>query len=359
LTTPAGRPIIDVFSPEQRETIMRTDRTCLRAAIAVASWALALAPAGWAGIIDDHNPTSFDARYDRFMSGYPTAPVPNISPSFIGSTYDLSGIGWEANNPTFSIAMVSPRHFIGAAHVGYAAGSQLSFYDPVNNTVHSYTIQTIRVPTTTFTNNMGQQQTLPSDVLLGTLSAPIPTTDHITYYPVASGASQSFVGAPMIVHGQNTNYGVGNQTHLGRNTVASVELASFDGNVPVNEATVVATYAYNPSSPGNFYLIGGDSGGPSFTPIGSLLALFGGHYGVSNNTLNPMPGDISADGFIPAYISQLDAFMAQDTDPMHPNGYSLTLVPVPEPGSLVLTALAAAGGVSWWRVRRRAGAPAA
>src|SRR5262245_25036627 len=118
--------------------------------------ALAAALAGFgppasarAGVIVDHNPTSFDARYDRFASGYPAAPVPNTSASFIGSPYDLSGIGWETANPTFSVALVSPRHFIGAAHVGYAAGSQLSFFDPVSNVVRTYTVQTTRVPTTT------------------------------------------------------------------------------------------------------------------------------------------------------------------------------------------------------------------
>jgi PEP-CTERM motif len=328
-----------------------------RAAFAALTFALAAAPTGRAGVIDDHNPSSFDARYDRFVSGYPVAPVPNTSPSFIGAPYDLSGIGWDSANPTFSITMVSPRHFIGAYHVfqngDFQINTQVRFFDPVAGVVRSYTIQAVHRPTTTFTNAMGQQQTLPSDVLLGTLSAPIPPSDHITFFPVASGATSQFIGAPMLNHGQNTNYGAGNQTHLGRNNVDDVGLASFDGTVPVNEATVVATYDYNAANPGEFYLVGGDSGGPSFTPINGLLALLSEHYGVSNNTLNPQPGDFSADGFLPAYIDQINAFMAQDTDATHPNGYSLTLTPVPEPASLLLTALAAAGGGYWLRRRRR------
>src|SRR5262245_21698509 len=36
-----------------------------------------------AGVIVDHNATSFDARYDRFASGFPTAPVPNTSPTLV------------------------------------------------------------------------------------------------------------------------------------------------------------------------------------------------------------------------------------------------------------------------------------
>ena len=50
------------------------------------------APACPAGVIDGHNPSSFDSRYDRFSTGYAAAPVVNSSPDFIGSPYDLSGI---------------------------------------------------------------------------------------------------------------------------------------------------------------------------------------------------------------------------------------------------------------------------
>jgi hypothetical protein len=195
-----------------------------------------------AGVITGHVANAFDSRYDRFSSGYPTAPVPNTSPDFIGSAYDLSGIGWRAGDvggsPIFSVTMVSPRHFIGAAHVGYANGSQLNFFDPVSQTVRSYTVQTTRSPTTTFTNAQGQQQTLPSDVILGTLTAPIPVTDHVTFFPVVTGSPSAFPGQPMLNYGQNTTYGSGNQVHLGRNNVTQIALTSF--NNFASEATRAA-----------------------------------------------------------------------------------------------------------------------
>jgi hypothetical protein len=322
----------------------RTPAAWRAATLLAAVLALPFAPAhAPAGVIVGHNPTSFDSRYDRFSAGYPNAPVPNPSPDFIGSPYDLSGIGWKLDNPTFSVSLVSPRHFIGAAHVGYAPGSQLNFFDPVSNTVHTYTVQTTRSPSTTFTNSSGQQQTLPSDVILGTLTAPIATTDHVTYYPVLTGPASAFTGAPMLNHGQNPAYGAGNQTHLGRNNVTSAgEVASLNsGGVPTTEATRVATYAFDAGVPGEFYLIGGDSGGPSFIPVNGKLGLLGGHYGVSNATMNPQQGDLSVDTFLPAYIDQLNAFMATDTDSSHPNGYALNLVPVPEPGHLLLIGLGA------------------
>lgn len=287
-----------------------------------------------AGVIVDHNPTSFDARYDRFVSGFPTAPVPNTSPTFIGSGFDLSGVGWFPSGGTFfSVGMVSERHFIAAAHSPPGPGTQLNFYDPVSNVVRTYTVQSGRRPVTQFVNDQGQPQTLPSDVFLGTLTAPIPATDHIRFFPVADGPEGRFIGLPTLPYGQNPAYGAGNQMHLGRNNVQVVTTATFDTPVPVNEATRVFGYDTTPTNPGEFSLIGGDSGAPSFLNLGGRLTMLGGHYGVS-----PTPPE-SFDTFLPFYISQLNAFMAQDTDATHPNGYALSIVAVPEPGVLVLTSV--------------------
>jgi hypothetical protein len=315
------------------------------------------APAA-AGVIVDHNANSFDARYDRFASGFPTAPVPNTSPTFLGSGFDLSGVGWFTIGPTFfSVAMVSERQFIAAAHSPPGPGTQLNFFDPVSNVVRSYTVQFGRRPITEFTNGQGQPQTLPSDVFLGTLTAPIPASDHIGFFPVPSGAESSFINDTTLHYGQNPTYGAGNQMHLGRNNVQQVTTASFDGQTPVNEATRVFTYDWTPTNPGEFYLIGGDSGGPSFLNLGGQLTLLGGHYGVTNPTTTPNPGDQSVDTFLPYYINQLNAFMAQDVDATHPNGYSLTIVAVPEPGALILTGVAAVVAVYARRRSRREAPP--
>jgi hypothetical protein len=307
---------------------------------------LSWAPASRAGVIDDHNPSSFDARYDRFVSGYPTAPVPNTSTSFIGLPYDLSGIGWEDANPAFSVALVSPRHFIGANHVGYPAGTKLDFFDPVTNTIRQYTVQLTRQLSTTIGN-----QTLPSDVVLGTLTAPIAASDHVNFYPVASAGA---VGNPMLNYGQNPAYGAGNMVHLGRNNITDIQPVTLTPNSPPNppqDQTMGTIYDFTPTNPGEFYLIGGDSGGPSFISYGAnQIALIGDHIGVSNATTNPQPDDQSIDSYLPFYISQLDSLMAQDADASHPNGYALTVASVPEPGTFALVGVVAAGFVA---VRRR------
>src|SRR5205085_9116076 len=148
--------------------------------LTLAALAAAGTPAA-AGVIVDHLPAVFDPRYDRFASGFPTAPVPNPSPTFIGSGLDLSCVGLVPLSGTFfSVGMVSERHFIAAAHSPPGPGTQLSFYDPVSNVVRNYTVQSAQRPMTQFVNSQGQTQSLPADVYLGTLTAPIPASDHIT-----------------------------------------------------------------------------------------------------------------------------------------------------------------------------------
>jgi hypothetical protein len=307
-----------------------------------------------AGVIVDHNATSFDARYDRFASGFPAAPVPNTSSTFVGSGFDLSGVGWfPSGGLFFSVGMISERHFIAAAHSPPGPGTQLNFYDPVSNVVRTYSVQFGRVPFTQFVNNQGQSQSLPSDVFLGTLTAPIPASDHIGFFPIPSGADSSFIGSSIAPYGQNPAYGSGNQMHLGRNNVQVVDTSSLNGPTPITEATRVFAYDFTPANPGELYLIGGDSGGPTFLNIGGRLTMLGGHYGVSNPIPPPNPGDQSVDTFLPYYINQLNAFMALDTDATHPNGYALTIVAVPEPGALALAGVGVIVAVYFRRRTRR------
>jgi hypothetical protein len=306
-----------------------------------------------AGIITDHTATGFDARYDRFASGFPNAPVPNTSPTFVGSGTDFSGVGWFfADGNTFSIAMVSERHFIGAAHVNPGPGGFVFLYDPVSNVVRNYQVRSGQVPVTQFVNSQGQAQTLPSDVFLGTLMAPIPASHNIGFFPVAGGPESDFIGRSTLHYGQNQAYGVGNQLHIGRNNVQAID-TFFNRATSPTAAFRGFAYDWTPANSGEIYLIGGDSGGPSFINLGGRLTLLGAHYGVTPGTPPPQPGDISVDTFFPYYLSQLNAFMAQDTDPTHPNGYSLTIVPIPEPGALALTAVVAA--IAAGRAYRRRG----
>ena len=69
-------------------------------------------PAG-AITINDYTP----ARNNRFASGYPSGPlVPNTDPSFIGTGYDWSGVGWNAGNAVLSYGLITPRQMLVANH---------------------------------------------------------------------------------------------------------------------------------------------------------------------------------------------------------------------------------------------------
>lgn len=315
-----------------------------------------------AGVIVGYDPSSADSHntYDRFLGPYPTNPgLTNQSPQFILNQYantsgtgrSFSGVGWGTlNQGQFSVTLVSPQHIIGNFHVfqsgfHFQPGAMVNFVNR-NGELKSYPLSNAQPfrPTTTFTNGMGQPQTLPSDVYLGTLAAPIPASDLIDFFPVATGPASAFLSKPIFPYGQNPAY-VNPTTgttspHLGKNNVDLIGLASFDGDPPVNEATMVYTYNFNASLPGEMHLIVGDSGGGSFVNLGNQLALTGTHYG-----LDPMD-NTSADNWLPFYVDQLNAAMLSNTP------YSLTLVPIPEPTSVLLVSTVAIGAAVR-RIRRR------
>lgn len=307
----------------------------------------ATAPAGEIVWYVPGDPAS-KGTYDRFTSGFPTAPVANTAPAFTGSGLNLSGVGWRAADPRFGVTLITPQHFVTAAHVGgFSAGQQVQF-TAGDGTVRTYTLANepgtgaVRQfrPTTTFVNTQGQAQTLPSDVLVVKLAAPISAADGITQ--LAVGSETAPVGTQLLVYGQNPAYSPGPQ--LGRNTLDSIVLGSFDGPTPTTEATILASYDYTRDRPGDTALIGGDSGSPLLVRQGNTAVDIGTHYGIEGDLSNPNAPYISYSAYLPAYLDQIQAFVAAD-------GQSLTVVPVPEPAAVGL--VAAAGMVAVRFVRRK------
>ncbi|MFO0851356.1 MAG: trypsin-like serine protease [Gemmataceae bacterium] len=289
------------------------------------------------------------ATYDRFASGFPSAPVANTDPAFTGSGLDLSGVGWRVADPRFGLTLISPQHFVTAAHVGgFSAGQQVRFTAgdgtaltvTLANDGATGAVRQFR-PTTTFVNGQGQTQTLPSDVLVVKLPAPIDPATGIR--PLAVGSGTLLAGTPLLVYGQNPAYSPGPQ--LGRNTLDTIEVASFDGPTPTTEATVVAGDDYTRTPPGDTALIGGDSGSPLLVRQGNTAVTVGTHYGIEGDLAKPDLPYTSYSALLPAYLDQIQAFVAAD-------GQALTVVPVPEPATVGLAAVAGLLGVRW--VRRRA-----
>src|SRR5262245_51441483 len=158
------------------------------ATLAVVSLVLVAAFVGpaRAGFIVDYTPTLpspnnpggpavYDPRFDRFSTNFPAeAPLANASPSLVSSGFDLSGVGWLTSTPSLGFAMISPRHFIAAAHNGLATftpGASVSFFTgtATTSTVVTRTVaNSVRVPSLPGSPNVV------SDILLGTLTADVP-----------------------------------------------------------------------------------------------------------------------------------------------------------------------------------------
>jgi hypothetical protein len=263
-------------------------------------------------------------RYSRYYSGDDKA--------FIGEGFDFSGVSDGGPWAT----MISPQYFITAYHWPATSLSTLTFYEGNTRTSggHTYSVDTSFHYSAIYN---GQ----PSDVYLGRLTSPIPASDHIAYYPVLSLPNLSdYVGKEI--------YTYGNPNLVGRNVISKIEPYAEGGE---NGVSMFFNYDQPGLGPDETYLIGGDSGGPSFAVVNGRLALLGEHfstYGTSGLLTtgfdggNPKASDgswWSVDGFVPDYIAQLNANMGSDR-----------ITVVPEPGA---TMLMVAGAMTLLATRRR------
>ena len=215
-------------------------------------------------------------RYDRFYTGADKA--------FIGQAYDWSGVG-QASDGTWA-TMISPTYFISAEHWHPSGGDTVTFYgDNTTNDPHSYTVDS-------WSASIG-------DFFLGRLTAPIPASDHIAYYPILNLPTDSqYVGREIFVEGK--------PWQVGRNIISGVSRRPHRPTM---------SFTYNTYGNGDSlgddeaYLVGGDSGGPSFTvSAGGALTVIGTHSGNSGSP-PPSNGSVSTDTFVPDEINWLNSQM--------------------------------------------------
>jgi hypothetical protein len=257
-------------------------------------------------------------RQDRFYVG--------PDKDFVGQPFDWSGVG-QAGNGTWA-TMISPDYFVSAAHYHPGAGDVLTFYegnDP-SGPSHQYTVSSWSYQT-----NYGG---VGSDLWVGRLTTPIPSSAHVTYYPILGLASNDdYVGRMIYVNGK--------PNRVGRNIIDRITTAQEpDPPASPYKYTVAMEFDYSTTSglgADECYLIGGDSGGPSFSAVGGQLALVGIHY-YNAGTPGPLDlGPISGDSFVPYYIDQLNANMG---------GEHVTVVPEPTTIVLLLVAMLPAAWVA-------------
>ncbi len=295
-----------------------------------------LAAPAWAGDIVGYvanSQTSIDT-FDRWPNGI-ASPTPNGAAGFVGAGLNLSGIGWRADNPTFAVSLIAAvptadpsapavgRYILGAAHVGL--GTSVTFADNLGVT-HTYAV--------TATQRLTTNGVL-SDILIGRLSANVPSGDGIKPLPLAAVTRTTAVGLEAYAYTQNAAYG-STRRQLGLATIGAVQQVDFG---PGNSPTVDAVWQRDLNRTGSVLLTGGDSGGPLFTRgLNGETALIGAHMGVDAGQ------GVSVSSFLPEaeYVTQLSQFMGVD-------GYQVLFAPVPEPTGLL--AVAVVGALAW---RRRA-----
>ncbi len=298
-----------------------------RVCLAVAA---ALTPELRAVVINDYA----SAKHDRFASGFPSAPVPNTSSSFLGLSYNWSGVGWDPSDLRRNIAMISSQFFVYATH--FQPGSTLNFYSPALGSVVSYSWTPITDVTRFRFNHPTTGQ--PGDFSIGKLSSPLDPTHGITPYPILQLLNPNqYLGLPLLTYGYGGSGGTAGP-RIGTDTIDGfADLDLYPLNTGDSVADTRTIYHVDGGQPGNTRYQSGDSSGPLFVPWNGTLTLVGTHSAVGTD---PSGNFFNFDNFIPTYLSDMAA-----------RGIAFTVVPEPADyargAALALLAFAAA---------RRAGA---
>lgn len=275
-------------------------------------------------VINDYSP----AVYDRFASGFPAAPVPNSSSSFIGLSYNWSGVGWDPGDLRRNIAMISSQFFVYATH--FQPGSTLHFYSPALGSVVSYTWSPITDVTRFRFNHPVTGQ--PGDFSIGKLSTPLDPAHGVTPYPILQLPNPSqYLGLPLLSYGFGGSGGA-EGPRIGVDSVTG--FADLDLYPLGSGDSVADTYTIHHvdgGQPGNTRYQSGDSSGPLFVPWNGTLALVGTHSAIGTDSSGNF---FNFDNFIPTYLAEMEA-----------RGIVFTVVPEPAGyawgAALALVALAA------------------
>ncbi|MEM6911229.1 MAG: hypothetical protein AAF555_06555 [Verrucomicrobiota bacterium] len=251
-------------------------------------------------------------RHARFASGYPDAPLANGSEAFLLAGHDLSGVGWNAANPSQSVALLSPQHFVGANHFRIGIGATVHFLTP-EGLLTSETVNAI----THIKNGEGEN----TDLYIGHLLQPV---EGATPFAVTNLTELQLVGETAYLYGKTAR--VGTSTITAFQDFGADPLTSGAGI----QETRTFTTSYNSlgGAGDDARLESGDSGSPTFVIQEGQLALAGTHTAIleSGNLTT------SYDSSVGSYLDQIQATLALD-------GYSLTVIPEPSTSLLLLSGL--------------------
>lgn len=274
---------------------------------------------------------------DRFVSGTYGTGSPSLNPGFAGSSYDWSGVGWQSDLVSRSVAMVSPLHFVSSNHYRIPEGGSVAFYNR-DGQLKSYTVQ--KYSTFTSTDGYG---THTADLAIGWLCEAIPASDKVSYYPVLNADDP---GTPGFDHGWYS----GRDSFLygwdARAGITPIDALSLIATTPTySDLTWCWKYIFHTGAgyEGEAGGQGGDSGSPSFLPWAGGLTILGSHFAISTPTGE---GWSTLDSAVQLYINDINLAMA-------PSGYQLDVIyTIPEPMTVLLLGVGLAGLITAKRKKR-------
>lgn len=243
------------------------------------------------------------SKHLRFLN-FPANPTHNKE--FVHASCDLTGVGWHTGNTNRQLTMVSPIHFVGANHFRPGVGATIRFLCP-DGVIKNCTVAS----QTAIPNSAG----VASDLFIGTLTAPIPESEGIKYYPYLNLSNElEYHDLPLIILGRAIRGGKGTLERI-RN------IASSSTN---STRTLTFLYDTTGGKESDCYFQGGDSGSPIFIEHGGVAAIVG-----TNSLRLQRVGAIeNFANFIPNYIEELNT-------KMEVSGYRMTKA-IPGSTSLVL-----------------------
>ena len=270
-------------------------------------------------LINGEGPADVTGIYDRFIVGtYPGTPVAN--PSFIGSAFDLSGVGWLSSDPSQAVTLVSSRYFVGATHLMPGSGSTLLFAG-TDHRLYSATVDTVRALTYTGT---GGAKT--SDLSVGRLTLALPAA--VTPMPIFyAGNTSVFSASSFNAYSGVSLFNYGHTARMGTNALDGFAQFTISSDPRTNIGLVYSLpTGAGERLPGETLLEGGDSGSPTIASQNGVYGLIGTHSGVL--------GQSSYDAFVSytEFVNQMNVFLGTD-------GESLTFATVPEPGTVLFGVL--------------------
>jgi autotransporter-associated beta strand protein len=233
------------------------------------------------------------ANYDRFSSGYPSAPINNTNSGFIGLGYNWSGVGWCSADSTQSVALLAPGFFLYANHYSYnlSSGSTLVFCSN-NGTLETHTVSSL-------SGSLGGTN---SDLGIGVLSSPV--SSNIAAYSILflGYSTGNYSAKNLLVYGHG-----GSSPRIGTDTVSDIVygLYTSDGTTLTYHPGYYMKSLYDSSTTGLAKLESGDSGSPSFFyDSGShTLYLAGAHFATDFST-------VGYDSSLSMMLNYVNAYMA-------------------------------------------------